>query len=54
MIQKVSEMIRLFEGALADLDNIGQVFPNLPQKFLPHGNFTSEEAIQWVFRSPSS
>jgi len=43
-----AEVVGLFELSFADLYDVGEIFPNGAQQFLPGEAFTRIEAIKWV------
>jgi len=43
-----ADVICLFEPSFADLDNVGEVFPNKAQQFLTSGAFTRIKAIKRI------
>jgi len=47
-------MIRLFQLALADVDDIGKILANLAKQLRANAALTEEEPIQWILVLPST
>jgi uncharacterized protein YegL len=43
-----ADVVGLFEFSFADLDNVGEIFPNGAQQFLTSGAFSRIKAIKWI------
>ncbi len=43
-----ADVVCLFESSFADLDNVGEVFPNRAQQFFTRRTFTGIKAIKRI------